>query len=80
MLLRALFVLLFYTVILSADVRRLKKLGSREYAAYAALLLLSAYLGTSYVLDLNWPFLEDAAYAIFRETARSIVDSLKAPS
>ncbi len=77
---KLLVLLLFYTLILIADVPKLKKLDRRGIFAYSTMLLLSAYLGITYSFDLNWPFLEDAAAALIGDPARRIIEFLKVPS
>ncbi|MBW5445324.1 hypothetical protein GE107_04515 [Cohnella sp. CFH 77786] len=72
--------MIIYAGIGLADRARLSKLGSRELAAYAAMLLLSLYLGIDYVFDLKWPFLEDAAKLVFGKFAGWIVKGLTVSS
>ncbi|MBD0381033.1 hypothetical protein [Paenibacillus sedimenti] len=72
--------LVIYGVISLADIPKLKKLGSRERIAYSGMLLLTVYLGINYMLDLRWPFLEEAAAVLIGEPARLIVEFLKVPS
>lgn len=72
--------LLIYATVSAADFRRLRKLGRRELTVYAAVLLISLYLGISYVFELKWPFLGEAADVLIGAWARAIFDYLKTPS
>ncbi|MFC5468869.1 hypothetical protein ACFPPD_09045 [Cohnella suwonensis] len=72
--------ILIYAAIWIADKQKLKKLGGRGIVAYAAMLLLSLYLGIDYALDLKWPFIEDAASFLLGTTAGRIVKLLTVPS
>ncbi|CAN7402783.1 hypothetical protein LJR153_002569 [Paenibacillus sp. LjRoot153] len=72
--------LMIYATFSMADIPRLKKLTSREIIAYSAMLLISLYLGISYVFNLKWPFLEEAAAVLISDPARRIVEFLKVPS
>lgn len=77
---KMLFLLVIYTAIWRADISKLKKLGGREITAYTAFLLLTVYLGIDYVLDLKWPFIEDAAIYLMGKPAELIVKLLTVPS
>ncbi|WP_373232711.1 hypothetical protein [Cohnella sp.] len=77
---KILLLLVIYTAIWKADVSKLKQLGGREITAYTALLLLSVYLGIDYVMDLKWPFIEEAANFFLSKPAERIVKLLKVPS
>lgn len=79
MLIKLLFLLGVYGSFLFADLSALKKLPMRGWAAYSLVLALSAYLGTRYLFDLKWPFLEETAASILGEPGKHIVEFLKPP-
>jgi len=77
---KILFLLIVYTAIGIADIQRLRKQRGRELAVYSSVVLISVYLSIDFAWDLNWPFVEEAAFQILGKPAELLVKLLTVPS
>ncbi|MBD2872933.1 hypothetical protein [Paenibacillus arenilitoris] len=74
---RMVVVFVLFVIFLARDIVTIKRMRKCEKMVYVVSIIVAVYLGTAYITDLDWPFLQDIAYWLFREPARVIVDLLK---
>lgn len=63
--------------ILVYDGPKLKQTNRRERIVYGILTLPILYLSVIYVLDLEWPTLNDPVQFLFSKPAHKIVEAIK---
>jgi hypothetical protein len=73
--------ILFLVVVLLGmllyDVPNLKQNRRRERIVYGLLMIPIFYLSIIYVMDLNWPTLDEMVNFFFLKPGQKIVDSIK---
>ncbi|UUZ84239.1 hypothetical protein LJK88_11245 [Paenibacillus sp. P26] len=73
-------VLVGYISILAYDGPKLKYTSGREKLVYGMLMTAALYPCLIFVLELNWPNLDELVDFFFKNPAKRIVESVKLPS
>ncbi|MBD1379391.1 hypothetical protein [Metabacillus arenae] len=80
MLEKTLVLMIIYLGMILYDVPKLKQANRRERIIYGTLMISVIYLSLVFVMDLEWPTLDDFVHFIFGKPAQQIVDYLMSSS
>jgi len=72
MVIKLMFLLLMYITIFAADWRKLKKTGSKERIVFGLTMAGIVYLSFDFILEQQWPNLNDLIEFIFEKPAEAV--------
>jgi hypothetical protein len=72
MAIKAMFLLLMYITIFAADWRKLKQIGKKEWIVYGLAIAGIVYLSFDFILEQQWPNLNDLIDFLFEKPAKAV--------